>query len=221
MNYCIVQARCGSTRLPGKVLKNICGKSVLEHIIERLQYSKLINKIIVATSTNIENNAIEKLCNKLNISCFRGSEDDVLERFKAVVKEFSIKDDDKIIRITCDCPFIDYELLDLMLSNCNFDLTTNCIERTYPDGLDIEIFKPSILWDPHFNEINFFEIEYNKSFLSNEHFKICSIKQEQDLSHLRWTLDTAEDFEFIKAVYEKLYKPGQIFLMGDILKCQN
>jgi spore coat polysaccharide biosynthesis protein SpsF (cytidylyltransferase family) len=208
-----------SSRLPGKALMKICGKPILQHIIERLQYCKLIDKIIIVTSTNKENNAIEKLCKQLKISCFRGSEDDVFERFKGAIKAFDIKDDDKIIRITGDCPMCDPELIDVIINRSgDLDLTTNCIERTFPDGLDIEVFKTTILQNPHFNEINFFEIEYSLDFLQNKNFTMHNVANITDLSHLRWTLDTAEDFEFIKSVYERLYQEGKIFLMNDILK---
>ena len=214
MNYCIIQARLNSRRLPGKVLLPICGKPVLQHIIERVRYSK-IDKIIVATSTNPENDAIENLCNQLDVPCFRGSEDDVLERFKGTIKAFGIKPDDNIVRITGDCPFIDPCLLDSMLSlDDTPDLITNCIGRTYPDGLDIEIFKVKLLYHPNFSEINFFEIDYSLDFLFNKNFIVHAVINP---SHLRWTLDTAEDFEFIKGVYERLYKPGKIFYMEDIL----
>lgn len=221
MNYAFVQARLGSKRLPGKVLLPICGKPVLQHIIERLEYSKLIDKIAVVTSTNTENNAIELLCNELDTPCFRGSEDDVLDRYKQAIKAFNIQNDDKIIRVTCDCPFCDPVILDYMLEHSkNSDLTTNCVERTFPDGLDLEIFNAGLLDNKHFDEINFFEKEYDKSFMGNKNFIIQNIMYHKDLSHLRWTLDTKEDLEFITKVYEKLYKPGKIFLMEEMLKCQ-
>lgn len=222
MNCVFLQARVGSKRLPGKVLMPITGKPVLQHIIERLEYSRLIDKIIVVTSINTENNAIESLCNGLEIPCFRGSEDDVLDRYRQAIKAFDIRDDDKIIRITADCPFCDPAILDYMLEHSeNSDLTTNCVERTFPDGLDLEIFNAGLLNNEHFDEINFFEKEYEKAFMDNKNFIIHNVVYHKDLSHLRWTLDTKEDLEFITKVYEKLYKPGQIFLMEDILKCQD
>ena len=218
MVYCFIQARMGSLRLPGKVLKNICEKPVLQHIIERVKYSKFTDKIIVATSTNQENNAIEKLCNKLYIPCFRGSEDDVLARFKGAIKEFDIKPTDSIIRICCDCPLADPDLIDSMLNiHKDNDFTSNCIERTYPDGLDIEIFKASVLDSLDFNKFNPFELDYNIDSFKYTDLKIHSMKQTENMSHFRWTLDTSDDFKFIKNIYEKLYKPGKIFLMEDIL----
>lgn len=217
MVYCFIQCRMNSSRLLGKVMLDICGKPVLQHIIERVQYARLINKIIVVTSTNLENDVIEEMCNKLSVSCFRGSEDDVLERFKGAIKVFGIQDNDNIIRTTADCPLICPDIIDVIINiHKNNDLTTNCIKRTFPDGLDVECFKASILKLPNFDKINFFEKEY--SDMDFEGFKVTNLIQEKDLSQLRWTLDTAEDFEFIKSVYEKLYKSGQIFYMEDILK---
>ena len=208
-----------SRRLPGKVLMQICEKTVLEHIIERVKCAKLIDKIIVATSINEENDAIENLCKQLNTLCFRGSEDDVLERFKGAVKTFGIKDNDSIVRITGDCPLVCPDLIDVIISHHDDnDLTTNCIRRTFPDGLDIEVFKAGILKRPDFHKINFFENEYDINFLWSG-FKVLAIVQKQDLSSLRWTLDTESDFEFIKSIYEKLYKSGQIFYTEDILRC--
>ena len=212
----------GSVRLPGKVLMDICGKPVLQHIIERVQYSELIDKIIIATSINSENNVIENLCNKLKIDCFRGSEDNVLERFKGTMKVFNIKSDDSIIRTCCDCPFVDPHLIDTMLNiHKDNDFTSNCIERTYPDGLDVEIFKAYVFDSPDFEKFNPFELDYNLNSFKNTNLGICNMKQTKNMSHLRWTLDTPEDFEFIKGIYEKLYKPGKIFYMEDILKCLN
>jgi spore coat polysaccharide biosynthesis protein SpsF len=175
----------------------------------------------VATSTNIENNAIESLCNQLNISCFRGSEDDILSRFQGAIKYYNIQDDDLIVRICCDCPLTDPLIIDDIIHfHGDNDLTTNCIVRTFPDGLDVECFKAGILKHPNFNEINFFELEYNINFLFNNNFKIFNLfNQKGDLSHLRWTLDTPADFEFIKGIYEKFYHSGKMFLMEDILKC--
>ena len=220
MNYCFIQARMGSSRLPGKVLLPICGKTVLQHIIERVQYSKLIDKIIVVTSINSENAAIIELCDQLKIDSFRGSENDVLDRYKTAIKAFGINYCDNIIRITADCPMICPDIIDAMLNiHLGNDLTTNCIKRTYPDGLDVEVFKAGILECSDFDNINFFEKEYNEMDFNG--FKVTNIVQEEDLSDLRWTLDTPKDFEFIKGIYKRLYKPGEIFLMEDILKCQD
>ena len=195
---------------------SICEKSVLQHIVERVGFSKLIDKIIVATSKNHENDAIEMLCKKINIDCFRGSENNVLSRFQEAVKYYNIQDGDLIVRICCDCPLVCPDLIDMIiLHHGDNDLTTNCIKRTYPDGLDVEVFKAGLLNHPDFNNINFFEKEYSE--MNFKGFKITNIVQEEDLSSLRWTLDTQRDYEYITKIYEALYKPRQIFLMEDVL----
>jgi spore coat polysaccharide biosynthesis protein SpsF len=219
MIYCFIQARYNSQRLPGKVLLPLCGKPVLKHIVERLKFSKKIDKIIVVTSINPENDAIESLCRQMQVDCFRGSEDDVLDRFKGTIKVFDIQDNDSIIRITGDCPLISPGIIDVIASvHRDNDLTTNCIQRTFPDGLDVECFKTSMLFSPMFRKVNPFELEYDIKNFDGTGFRVTNIIQERDMSKLRWTLDTQGDYEFITKVYEALYKPGQIFLMEDILK---
>lgn len=223
MNYAIIQARMNSSRLPGKVLMDLCGRPVLAHIINRVQAADSIDKIIVATSTNPENNAIEKLSMQLDVSCFRGSEDDVLARFKGAIKEYGIQDDDNVVRICCDCPLVDPSIIDAMLDyhinyNCGNEFTSNCIERTFPDGLDVEIFRASVFNSPDFHRFNPFEIDYDLRSFDDTKFKVFSIRQENNLSHLRWTLDTQADYEHIKKIYEALYQEGEIFYMEDVLK---
>jgi len=219
MTYAFIQARCGSMRLPNKVLLPICGKPVLQHIAERVRYCKTIDKIIVLTSINAENDAIENLCNQIDIPCFRGSEDDVLDRFKNAIREFNIQDNDTIIRITGDCPLCSPDIIDVIAYvHHDNDLTTNCIQRTFPDGLDVECFKASMLFSPVFYKVNPFELEYDIKNFDGTGFRVTNIIQEKNFSELRWTLDTQEDYEFISKIYEALYKPGQIFMMEDILK---
>jgi len=217
MTYAFLQARVGSQRLPGKVLLPILGKPVLAHIVDRLRFAKTIDRIVVVTSTNPENDAIESLCKLIQVDCFRGSEDDVKDRYMKAIKHYGIKDNDNVVRITGDCPFCSTDIIDRTVSRHKGDLTTNCIVRTFPDGLDVEVFRAGLLKHPEFDRINFFEKEYEDMDYTG--FNVQNIFC--DLSHMRWTLDTQEDFDFISRVYEKLYKPGQIFLMEDVLKCQN
>jgi spore coat polysaccharide biosynthesis protein SpsF len=208
----------GSQRLPGKVLLPICGKPVLAHIIDRVRFAKTVDKIIVVTSTNPENDVIESLCRQIQINCFRGSEDDVKNRYIKAIEYYNIRNNDSIVRITGDCALVCPDLIDMIISHHgNNDLTTNCIGRRFPDGLDVEVFKAGLLKQPDFYKINFFEKEYDIFFLWSG-FKVLAIVQGQDLSSLRWTLDTQQDYEFITQIYKALYKPGKIFLMEDVLK---
>ena len=137
----IVQARFNSRRFPGKVLKKIYGKTVLEILLKRLQKSKKITKIVLATSKENSDLAIVDLVNKLNFDVFLGSKNDVLSRFYYAAKKFKA---DAIIRITADCPLIDPNLVDDLIkkfTQSEFDYISNSIDPSFPDGLDVEIFK--------------------------------------------------------------------------------
>ena len=136
----IVQARVGSIRLPMKVLKEINGKSLIEILFYRLSQSKIIDKIILATSENIENDLLVNLVGKLGYEVFRGNETDVLDRYYHAAKEHQFE---TVVRITGDCPIIDPRLVDKIISiyeEGNTDYVSNTNPPTYPDGLDIEVF---------------------------------------------------------------------------------
>ena len=221
--YAIIQARMGSTRLPGKVLMNLSGKPVLEHVIDRLNQSKYINQIIVATSNDEKNKAIFDLCDFKNISCFMGSEDDVLDRFYQACMYFNVKSDDIIIRITSDCPVIDYEIVDKTIKlhmDDNNDYTSNTMPCTYPDGLDCEIFSFDVLTKAWKNANLSSEREHVTLYIRNhpEIFKLGGLTNDVDYSDLRWTLDEKEDFILINEFYKNLYESNEFFKMGDILK---
>lgn len=221
MIYVIIQARMGSTRLPNKVLMDLNGKPVLEHIINRLQKSKNIDDIIVATSIEPGNEVIEELCNSKDISCFKGNEDDVLDRYYQTCKFFDVGLNDNIVRITADCPLIDYtvidNVIDVHIKNSN-DYTSNTIVPSFPDGLDCEVFTFSSLEDSWKNALLSSEREHVTLYIKNhpEIFKIENILNTEDLSDLRWTLDEPEDFEFINKIYSYFPK-SEIFSTKDVL----
>ena len=132
----IVQARMGSTRLPGKVLKNLKGKPILDYVIERLRLSKNIDDIVLAIPTKDKDDVLEEYAKEKNLNYFRGSEDDVLGRYYHAAKEYGA---DVVVRITSDCPLIDAEIVDSVIKKHvegNFDFTANVLVRTYPRGLD-------------------------------------------------------------------------------------
>lgn len=217
---CIVQARVGSTRLPGKVLKNICGKTVLEHCINRLKRVKYINEIIVATTTLDKDDAIVKECKILGVKCFRGSEEDVLSRYYYAAKENYA---DAVVRITSDCPLVDSvvteNIIKYYIENAeDYDYVSNTIDRTYPRGLDTEVFSFNAL-EKSFKEA--------KSERDREHvtpyiwdnkdiFNIYQYKNNNDNSELRWTLDTEEDFKVISFIFEN-FKSNSYFGMKEII----
>lgn len=214
-----IQARMASTRLPGKVIKPILGKPMLELQIERVQSCKTIDRVIVVTSTSIEDEQIVNLCNRLNIDVFCGNLENVLDRFYQAARKFK---PDHIVRLTGDCPLIDPKVIDgtvrlYLEQKCDYG--TNCMPPTYPDGLDVEIFSFHILGTA-WNEATLpSQIEHISVFFEDqpERFKITNLAHSTDLSSLRWTVDEPEDFEFAKRIFEVLYPAKRLFSMEDIL----
>ena len=216
----IVQARMNSTRLPGKVLMDIMGKPLLAHVIERIYRSKLVNSnIILATTSNPADHVIVDFANENHLDYFVGSEEDVLDRFYQAAKQAGA---DIIVRITADDPFKDPEIMDeiiqIMLDG-DFDYVSNTIKPTYPEGLDIEVFTFESLKKAWENGKKPSEREHVTPYIWNhpEIFKLYNVEYGVDLSAMRWTLDTNDDFEFTKAICERLYVRGKTFLMRDIL----
>ncbi len=218
----IVQARMGSTRLPRKVLKKVVGKPLLEHIVERLKRSKKLEKIIVATTSAPADKPIVEFCERNNIDYFIGSENDVLDRYYQAAKKFRVN---PVVRITADCPLIDPvvvdKILDYFLRNRGkLDFASNTIKRTYPDGLDVEVFSFETLERTWSEAKHGFDREHVTPFMCNnpDKFRVANVENDQDLSGLRWTVDYPEDFEMVKLVFENLYKKKGVFLMDDVIK---
>lgn len=214
----IVQARMGSTRLPGKVLKEVLSRPLLSYQIERMAKSKMIDELVIATTPN-GNELIIELCQKENIAYFIGSEKDVLERYYLAAKKFQA---DIVVRMTSDCPLIDAEIVDAVINmykNNDFDYVSNTQIRTFPRGMDTEVFSFSALEEAYKEA----EIEYEHEhvtpylYLNAEKFKIGQYIQEKDSNEIRLTVDTPEDFELIKRLFEKLYPVNPEFLLSDIL----
>lgn len=215
----ILQARYSSTRLPGKVLKPILDKPMLVHQIERIQRCNKIDKIIVATSTEPSDDAIHALCQQSNIACSRGSLDDVLDRFYQTNQQ---ENADQIIRLTGDCPLIDPVIIDEVVSahiTSKSDYTNNCSLPYLPDGLDVEVFTKASLAKSWHEAKKPSEREHVTQYIRNNTaiFTINNITQAVDYSHLRWTVDEPEDFEFICKIFESLYPSQPHFNYHDVL----
>ena len=215
----IVQARMGSTRLPGKVLKEVLSRPLLSYQIERMAQSRLIDELVIATTPN-SNEPIIELCKKENVSYFIGSEKDVLERYYLAAKQHQA---DIVVRMTSDCPLIDADIVDNVINmykNNNFDYVSNTQIRTFPRGMDTEVFSFSAL-ERAYKEA---KIEYEHEhvtpylYLNAEKFKIGQYIQDQDFNEIRLTVDTPEDFELIKRLFEKLYPINSKFSLEDILE---
>jgi spore coat polysaccharide biosynthesis protein SpsF len=219
----IIQARMGSTRLPGKVMMPLCGKPVLWHVINRVRKARQVDAIIVATTISPEDDAIETICREWGTICFRGDTQDVLKRFYDTVEAARIKSQvfDYIIRITADCPLLDPDVIDasvLIAGKGGYDYVSNTDPPTYPDGLDVEVFTPKVLEMAHrYATLNSDREHVTPYIRRDPGFKKVNVSCDEDLSLMRWTLDTREDYAFIKIVYENLYSEGTFFSMDDLL----
>jgi glutamate-1-semialdehyde 2,1-aminomutase len=213
----IIQARYNSTRFPGKVLKKINNQTVLEILIKRLSKSKNISKIIVACSNNFKDKAIIDVCSKLAVDHFVGSENDVLERFYKAAKKYQ---GENIVRITADCPLLDYKIVDNLISNFflkKVDYASNINPSTFPDGLDVEVFKFSALKEAYINTRKSSDREHVTPFIiNNKKFKKFNLKNHKDYSFLRLTLDEKEDFTLIEKII-KNFKNNLNFSLKNIL----
>jgi len=220
----IIQARTSSTRLPGKVLKELpynSGITCLEQVIGRLKKSKRLNDIIIATTKEKEDNEIIDIAKKEDIKYFRGNKENVLSRYYFAAKENNI---DLIVRITSDCPCIDEDITDLTINdhiNKMVDYTTNSLVRTYPQGLDVEVFNFNVLEKAYKNATKDYEKEHVTSYINRnpQIFKINEIKAPKELyaPDIRITLDTEEDYALLCTVFDHLYPKNKYFNTYDIV----
>ncbi|EJL46887.1 MULTISPECIES: cytidylyltransferase domain-containing protein [Brevibacillus] len=210
----IIQARMGSTRLPGKILKELQGKTVLAHVVDRVKAIVGINEVVIATTTQPEDDLIATEARLLDVALYRGSETDVLTRYYEAAKGSKA---DVILRITSDCPLLDPNVSAYILhhfkSAAKVDYVSNTLERSYPRGLDTEVFTFSALQISHDESQEPYHREHVTPFIyeNQQRFRCESVRFEQDYSHYRWTLDTPEDWELIQKMYEELYVPGKLF----------
>jgi spore coat polysaccharide biosynthesis protein SpsF len=201
----IIQARMGSSRLPGKVLKDLGGETVLARVVRRLQRSRQIARIIVATTTAPGDEVIVAECDRLQALCFRGAEQDVLDRYYQAARANAA---DAVVRVTSDCPLIDPELVDETVEvfrDKHADYASNVFPRTYPRGLDTEVFSFDAL-DRAWREAREAHQREHVTPYLYEHpqiFKLASLSGAADYSRYRWTLDTREDLELLRAIYSR------------------
>jgi spore coat polysaccharide biosynthesis protein SpsF len=215
----VLQARSTSTRLPGKVLKPILGEPMLARQIERIQRSREIDRLIVATSEEASDDSLAQLCSRLDVPCFRGSLNDVLDRFFRAVEPLAPA---YVVRLTGDCPLADPDVIDAAILMCkagHYDYVTNALHATYPDGLDVEVFTYASLAEAHREASLLSQREHVTPFINRqpERFKIGELMNAEDLSALRWTVDESEDFALVARIYEELYPLNPAFRMNDVL----
>ena len=193
----------GSTRLPGKVLKDLGGKTVLARVVERVRLATLLNDVVVASSLQLADDAIAHECDRLSVPCFRGDEADVLDRYYQAAKKFSAE---AVVRITADCPLIDPELIDAAVRAFfeeKPDYLTNALVPTYPLGLDVEVASTGALEQAWREAKELYQRTHVTAYIYEhpELFKIASLTADADYSKYRWTLDTSADLELIRAIY--------------------
>lgn len=215
----IIQARMGSTRLPGKVMMDIVGKPMLWHVISRVKHAKRLDDIVIATTTLNEDKQILELASEMGVKSYAGSEDDVLDRYyQAAI----IHKADVIARITADCPLTDPKVIDRAIEiyrNHDFDYVSTAIKPTYPDGIGTEVFSASALKKAWKEAILSSEREHVTPYIGKNQkiFSIENLENDEDLSYMRWTVDEERDLKFVREIYKRLYMEGKIFYMEDIL----
>jgi spore coat polysaccharide biosynthesis protein SpsF len=208
----IIQARMGSTRLPNKVLKKLAGKEVLWHVVERCQKSRMADAVIVATSTDVKDDVIYQFCLERGIEFFRGSENNVLDRFYQCAKKFNL---DVIVRVTADCPLVDPFIIDQAIKlflekkeEC--DYVSNIFNRVFPRGLDCEVFSFSALEEAVKEAESGPELENVTPYIIKNKRTLLYQVEDPYCGDFRLTLDVQEDFDVLNQIYDKFYKEGSI-----------
>lgn len=220
----IVQARTSSTRLPGKILKDLpeaSGISVLEHVIRRLKRSRKISDIIIATTLEKEDDRIIQVAKRENARYFRGDKENVLSRHFLAARENNLS---VVVRVTSDCPCIDPEIVDLVIDrhiNSKADYTSNNLEKTFPHGLDTEVFNYATLKEAHRNARDPYDREHVTAYIrkSPDKFRLEQVKAPTELHapQIRITLDTQADYDLLCGVFDKLYRGNHFFNAYDIV----
>lgn len=221
----IVQARMTSTRLPGKVLKPVLGKTLLEYLVERLRRVNLANGIVIATTTNDTDLPIVDLCRRLDIAVTRGSEHDVLARYYEAAK---LHHADVIVRVTSDCPLIDPAVIDQVIGHFSqhagaVDYVSNMLQLSYPYGMAVEVFSFKVLEEAYIEAKAEPEREHVTPFIYGhpERYRLANVALDENLSFHRWTVDTKEDFALIEKIIRVLYPIKPDFDIDDILDLLN
>jgi len=217
--FIIVQARMTSTRLPGKVLLPLAGEPMLTRLVQRLRRVQHADSIVIATTTNTTDEPIAALCNMLGVACHRGSELDVLSRYADAAR---LHGADIVVRITSDCPLIDPVLIDQVIAvyqEGGSDYVSNMLPPTWPYGMAVEVFSASALAQAHAEATQLSEREHVTPFLyaHPERYRLRNVTSPVDLSQHRWTVDTPEDYELVRRLFEALYPARPHFTPTDIL----
>lgn len=216
----LLQARMASTRLPGKVLLPVLGKPLLQYQIERLLRVRLASQLIVVTTVHFEDDEIEALCCELGVTYFRGNAQHVLSRYYEAAQRYQLS---TVVRVTGDCPLIDPDVVDDVIQaflNQSCDYVSNTLERTYPRGLDVEVFHCDALRQAFQNALSPEEQEHVTPYFYNnpQRFRLGTVKQDVDRSDYRWTVDTPEDYQLIELLLRHILPVNPLFTQQDLIQ---
>lgn len=214
----IIQARMGSTRLPGKALRDIAGETMLARVVSRVRRTSLLDQIIIATTTELADSAIVAECERLGVACFQGSEADVLDRYYQAALAFDV---DTVVRITSDCPLIEPVIIDQVITTfyeTEADYASNSLSRTFPRGLDTEVFKNSVLKQNWQAATELYQRSHVTPYIyqNPDLFRLVEVTSNTDYSQHRWTVDTLADWQLVEAIYAH-FAPQTDFDWQDIL----
>ncbi len=215
----IVQARMTSTRLPGKVLLPLGGEPMLTRLVERLKRVHRTDQIVIATTTNATDEPIVDLCRQLGVHCHRGSELDVLARYAEAAR---VHQADVVVRITSDCPLIDPALVDdviVRFQRGDADCVSNMRPPTWPFGMAVEVFSASALAEAHAEATQAAEREHVTPYLyaHPQRYRLHNVASPNDLSGQRWTVDTPEDYELVRRLFDTVFPDHPEFTLADLL----
>jgi len=216
----VLQARTSSTRLPGKVLADLCGRPMLARQVERVSRARRLDDLVVATSDQPGDDALADLCREMGVACFRGSLEDVLDRFASAAARHRAE---AVVRLTGDCPLADPGVIDATIGfflEGGYDYAANCRPPTLPDGLDTEVFTFAALEAAWREAADPFEREHVVPFIIRRpgRFRIGNLAWPEDRSGLRWTVDEPRDLDFVRAVYAALFPANPAFGWEDVLR---
>jgi spore coat polysaccharide biosynthesis protein SpsF (cytidylyltransferase family) len=218
----VVQARLGSTRLPGKALLDLAGRPMLAHVLDRAAAVPGVDQVVLATTASPEDDVLAAVAHEAGAACVRGSIEDVLDRFRDVLGAHPA---DVVVRLTGDCPLLDPAVSGLVVAEYlrrarEVDYVSNVHPSTYPDGLDTEVIGAAALEEAWREARRASDREHVTPFLwrQPERFRLANVAHAEDLSSLRWTVDDARDLDFARAVYRVLSPDGgRIFGMMELL----
>jgi spore coat polysaccharide biosynthesis protein SpsF len=211
-----------SQRLPGKVMAPILDMPMIGRQIERLRRAKRLDKLVVATSKDPSDDPLAAYCEALKLDVFRGSLDDVLDRFAHALRRYPGVD--TVVRLTADCPLADPELIDQVVTHhleSGADYTSNVLgTRTYPKGLDVEVIRAETLMAADERAIDDYDREHVTPYIfrRRDDYRVAGVARHDSLAKLRWTVDVPADLEFVRAVYDQLYPRKPAFTTQDILR---